>query len=138
MARHTQIQTHEEADSAGPGERQKTRGHTKYGLLVEAHDFDPEADDLTVRVEYSADGTNFGPVVTDENAVEFVIEGEQLDNPDGNEDGVYMAFNGVDDQPAEWVRANITEFEGDFTVNVFLYLSGWGGPGKSYDRTAKE
>jgi len=136
MGKHRRIDSIQNATGAEAGSHEKTRGHTKCGLWVTAENIDPPNDNLQVRVEVSPDGDRFSPIDSGAPAVTNVLVLSDADLYETDEAGVYVGYISHDDIPAEYIRANITDFAdssgGDLTVTAYLFISGWTGRGKSF------
>lgn len=137
MGKHKRFQSHDGATSSGPGFSTKTAGHQHLGILVVADGIDPAVDTLTVRLQVSHNGTDFGQVkfgTTGKTSTPTVTESDLIESDQTGDR--YIGYVQGHNIPIEHIRANITELgnnENDFSVDTYLYLTGWSGDGMSYN-----
>jgi len=137
MGKNKQFTSLESATSSGPGEARKTAGHPHLGLFVIARNLDTANDTLEVRGEVSPDDDEYAQVDIGTTGQDDALSVSTSDFEDQDGDGTYAAFVTAHNVPVEYVRANITNFtdsaDGDLEVDVYVYLTGWTGHGKSYN-----
>jgi len=137
MAKHRRVDSIVGATSTGAGDDEKTRGHTKHGLWVQAQNLDPANDTLEVRGEVSPDGDVFAPVDSGAPAQDNVLSLTASDLYDTEDPDVMAGYIQHNDTPAEHIRANVTSFTddagSDLSVTAYVFIGGWTGRGKSFN-----
>lgn len=138
MAKGRRFTSHDAVSTAGTGISRKTRQHTVIGLWVEATNFDPTNDSLTVRAEVSPDDTHYSPINHGAPAIDDALSISGSDLVESDQDAsVHVAYKVLSNVSVEHVRANITTFTdnagGDLSVTTYIYLGGWTGRGKSFN-----
>lgn len=135
MARPLKWKSVDAATEEEAGRIEQPKGHDEFGLFVEAYDgFDPEADDLAVRVEGTVDEDqtdgiveHFAPINRGAPEVEDVLSVEAVDLVESDEEeGVYVAYVGSNSFPIGNLRANVHTHSGGFSVDAWVLATGSG------------
>lgn len=137
MAKHRRVDSVQSATGTTVGDSEKTRGHLAFGLLVVAENLDTTNDTLSVVAKFSADDEHYAQAIrrqTEVDALEVTVDDFE-ESPSGS--GTYAAFIPNHNLPAEYVRAEITEFtdaaDSDLSVDASIFIGGWSGRGKAYN-----
>lgn len=142
MSRPFRAQSHDAATSAATGEPHRTKGHNTLGLFVVARNLDSSNDTLGVRVEASpTEGQDeWATIDTKQGGGGSKTTRLSMDTNDMEDtagDGTYVGFLYAHGVPAEYVRANITDFTdnsgSDLEVDTYIVGANNGGTGHAFD-----
>lgn len=122
------------ATAEGPGETVKTRAHPQFSVFLTVEGIDPATDTLEFRLEGSPDDTHYAPLDSAAPDIDdlFFLDQSNLTQSDADSN-VYVAHLSQHNQLIEYVRPNILTYDGSFSVDADVYLSGWTQRGASFD-----
>jgi len=134
MSQPTRRKLLSDANSEGPGESVKTRAHPQYAVFLTVEGIDPAVDTLEFRLEASPDDTHYAPIDSAAPDIDdlFFLDQSNLTQSEADAN-VYVAHLSQHNQLIEYVRPNIVTYDGTFTVDADLYLSGWTQRGASFN-----